>query len=214
MIQWFGKTNLNKEKTMDNLLFSITEVSVAITSTLLDALGIGYLILYNAVGVLSIIIQFLAYQMREKHAIVKLGIVNDVGWFSYFFLQGDLISGTANIIGIMSKILILLREKHPFARSIAWNFFFIGFAGVYSLLTFKVWSDIFPMLACMVIMLAFFMKKEKHLRFMALFAFCFFMSNSISKGYTVALIADITAFASIVIALIKYRRRERDKEVA
>ena len=196
---------------MGNALLSIAEISAAITSTLSGALGIGYLILYNAVGVVSIVLQIITYQMRKKQTIVKIGILNDIGWISYFFLQGDLISGTASIIGIMSKILILLREKHPFARSLFWNFFFIAFAGAFASLTFKGWTDIFPIIACMLSILAFFMKKEKHLRFVALGAFCAFMSNSISKGYIVALVADITAFASIIIALIKYSKEDAKK---
>ena len=124
-------------------------------------------------------------------------------------MQGDLISGAASIIGIMSKIIVLLRQKHRWAESMAWNIFFMVFAGVFSTLTFRVWMDVFAVVACMLSILAYFMKDENEIRKLALFAYCAFMCNSISKLYVVALVADITAFTSCIIALIRYRNKEK-----
>jgi hypothetical protein len=144
--------------------------------------------------------------MRDKKAIVAVGIINGLGWFTYFILQGDFVSCVANIISIMSKIIILLQYKHNWAKSIFWNYFFLVFAGVFSLLTFKTWKDIFIIISCVTNILAFFMTKESNIRKIALVAYCFAFLNSISKLYYVALIADVTALLSIVVALIRYRK--------
>ena len=138
-----------------------------------------------------------------------MGLFSDIGWLTYFALQGDLISGTANIIGIMSKAIILLAAKHKWAESRFWNIFFLIFAGGFSLLTFKVWMDVFAVIACMSSVLAFFMTKENNIRKVALISFCAFACNSVSKLYVVALIADITALISIVISLIRNRKDEK-----
>lgn len=185
--------------------FSIENVSKWIAQSLDGAMGNGYPILYNAIGVVSILLQFLIFQMAHKKRIVFVGILSDIGWLSYFSLQGDLISGAASIIGIMSKIIVLLREKHRWAESMGWNVFFMAFAAVFSMLTFRVWMDVFAVVACTLSILAFFMKDENGIRKVALFAYCAFMCNSISKMYVVALVADITAFASCIIALIRYK---------
>ena len=137
-----------------------------------------------------------------------MGILSDIGWLSYFALQGDFISGTANIIGIMSKIIILLQSKYRWAESKLWNIFFVVFAAVFSVLTFKVWMDIFALIACTLSILAFFMTKENNIRKVALLAYCAFACNSISKLYIVALIADITALISCIIALMRYKNED------
>ena len=49
------------------------------------------------------------------------------------------------------------------------------------------------------------MKDENGIRKVALLSYCAFACNSISKLYIVALIADITALASCIIALLRYK---------
>ena len=190
---------------VNNLLFSIANISEKMVKTLDGTMGIWYPILFNAIGVVSIFLQFMIFQMKRKKQIVFVEILSDIGWLSYFALQGDFISGTANIIGIMSKIIILLQNKYRWAESKLWNIFFVAFAAVFSALTFKVWMDIFALIACTLSILAFFMTKENNIRKVALLAYCAFACNSISKLYVVALIADITALISCIIALIRYK---------
>ncbi len=197
---------------VNNLLFSIADISQSMVKALDGALGVGYPILFNAIGVISIFLQFMIFQMKHKKQIVFVGILSDIGWLSYFVLQGDFISGTANIIGIMSKIIISLQDKHKWADSKLWNVFFVAFAAVFSLLTFKVWMDIFALIACTLSILAFFMTDENNIRKVALIAYCAFACNSISKLYVVALIADITALISCIIALIRYKRETTEEK--
>lgn len=196
----------------DNLLFSIADISNKMVKALDGAMGVGYPILFNAIGVISIFLQFAIFQMKKKKKIVFMGILSDIGWLSYFALQGDFISGTANIIGIMSKIIILLQGKYRWAESKLWNIFFVLFAACFSVLTYKVWMDVFAVAACTLSILAFFMAKENNIRKVALLAYCAFACNSISKLYVVALIADITALISCIIALLRYRKEE-EKEL-
>ena len=141
---------------VNNLLFSIADISEKMVKILDGAMGIWYPILFNAIGVISIFLQFMIFQMKRKKQIVFVGILSDMGWLSYFALQGDFISGTANIIGIMSKIIILLQSQYRWAESKFWNIFFVVFAAVFSALTFKVWMDIFALIACTLSILAFF----------------------------------------------------------
>ena len=191
----------------NHLLFSIADISEKMVKALDGAMGIGYPILFNAIGVISIFLQFAIFQMKRKKQIVFVGILSDIGWLSYFILQGDFISSTANIIGIMSKIIILMQGKYRWAESKLWNIFFVAFAAVFSICTFKVWMDVFAVAACTLSILAFFMTKENNIRKVALLAYCAFACNSISKLYVVALIADITALISCIISLIRYRKK-------
>lgn len=196
---------------MSTSLCSIAEISEAIISGLSGALGKGYPILYNSIGVISIFLQFMIYQMRSKKGIVVLGIFSNIGWLSYFALQGDLISGTSGVIGIMSKIIILLSANHHWAKSKWWNILFVAVAGAYSSFTFKGIIDIFALTASLLSITSYFMKKPNDVRKVALFAYCAYVCNSISKLYVVALIADVTALISVIISLIRYKD-EKDEE--
>ena len=80
---------------MYSLLSPIEAFSGWIVSSLGGTLGVGYPILYNVIGAISIILQILIFQMRDRKQIVTVGIMSDIGWLSYFVLQGDLISGTS-----------------------------------------------------------------------------------------------------------------------
>jgi tetratricopeptide (TPR) repeat protein len=83
---------------MEILLFSMQNLSNRIVSTLDGSMGEWYPILFNVIGVISIVLQFLIFQMKKQRGIVMVGLFSDIGWLLYFVLQGDLISSTANII--------------------------------------------------------------------------------------------------------------------
>lgn len=170
-------------------------------------------ILYNAIGVVSIVVQFLIFQMKSRKWIIVVNLLSNAGWLTYFALQGDWISGLANIIGILSNIVYIYRGKYRWADSKWWLVLFLVIAGVFSVCTFRMWNDIFPMFACLSSMIAFFMIKEENIRKISLFTFSMFCCNSISKLYVVALIADITALASVVISLYRYRNKNGNQKI-
>ena len=78
------------------------EFSQKMIETLSGGLGVWYPVLYNAIGMISIVIQILIYQMKTRKAIIFVSMANHVGWFSYFALQGDFLSGVSNVVGLVS----------------------------------------------------------------------------------------------------------------
>ena len=167
------------------------------------------IVLFNGIGVVAIFLQFMMFQMKRRKDIIFVSMGSNVGWFSYFALQGDLISGVANVIGIMSNIIFLFRENHRWANSKLWLLLFLAVATVFSIYTYQTWKDIFALCGALFSMIAFFMIKEKNIRIISFFTYISFMCNNVSKVYVVALIADITALASLVIALKRYKKAEQ-----
>lgn len=196
---------------MYNALFSITAISDKMVFAMESSMGVWYSVMFNAIGVISIFLQFMIFQMKSRKNIILVGMASNVGWLSYFVLQGDFISGLSNIIGIMSNVIFLMRGKYRWADSKLWLIFFLAVAATFSIVTFQTWKDVFAMLACLSSMIAFFMIKEKNIRLISLFTYVMFMCNSISKVYVVALVADITAFASVVLALIRFAKAGKNE---
>lgn len=194
---------------MYNGLFSLIDLSEQLVSFLGGNLGVWYHVLYNAVGVISIAIQFMIFQMKNRRSILIVGIFSHLGFMTYFCLQGEFISSVGNIIGIISSSIFLMRNKYKWANSNLWIIFFLAVGATFSILTFKTWKDIFPMLGCLSSMTAFFMIKEENIIKTSFFTYIFFMCNSISKFLIVALIADVTAFISVIISLIVLKKNNQ-----
>ena len=175
-------------------------------TSLKDALGGWYAVIYNFVGVLSIILQFVSFQMKRRAGIITLTILNSCGWMIYFVMQGDFTSFAVGIVGIMRNVVFMLREKHTWAKSRAWLYAFLTISITVSIFTFRVWQDIFPTLASLFSIVAYYMIDENRLRKISLITFSLWIANSVSKGYVVAAVADITAMMSLLVSLYRYRK--------
>lgn len=177
----------------------------------LSALGVYYNVLTTAVGVISIVVLFLSYQMKTRGKILATYIGAAAGWMLYFILQGDLTSAMMNVIGIIRSVIFMQREKHKWANSVFWLFFFIAVMVGCILLTFSSWKDIFPLLGTVLGTVSFFVLSETLLRFLNIGTYCMWIGNSISKGYVVAMISDAFALISCIISLIRYRDKDKGK---
>ncbi|MBR2330530.1 MAG: YgjV family protein [Clostridia bacterium] len=177
----------------------------------LSALGVYYNVLTTAVGVISIVVLFLSYQMKTRGKILATYIGAAAGWMLYFILQGDLTSAMMNVIGIIRSVIFMQREKHKWANSVFWLFFFIAVMVGCILLTFSSWKDIFPLLGTVLGTVSFFVLSETLLRFLNIGTYCMWIGNSISKGYVVAMISDAFALISCIISIIRYRNKGEEK---
>ena len=170
-------------------------------------------VLFNVVGVISIFLQIMIFQMKARKHIILFSIASNVGWFTYFALQGDFISGLSSITGILSNVIFLFRGKYRWADSKLWLALFLCIAASIAIITFKDWRDVFPMIACLTSTTAFFMMKEQRIRLISIVTYTFFMCNSISKLYIVALIADVTALLSAIISFIRYAKLNKKESL-
>lgn len=194
----------------ENLL-SMKTLSDNMTSALSGAMGDWYPILYNTIGIISIFLQFMVYQMKDRKRILGLNFVNSIGWMIYFVLQGNFVSGVSCGLGIIRNLVFIFRGKYAWAESRLWLVLFLCISGA-SAFGIVSWIDVFGLIAGLSSTIAFFMKNEKTIRKISLFTFTAYICNSISHGYVIALIADSTSFISVVIALVRYRNKEEKVE--
>ena len=177
----------------------------------LSVLGVYYSVLTTAVGVISIVVLFLSYQMKTRGKILTTYIGAATGWMLYFILQGDLTSAILNVIGIIRSVIFMQREKHAWAKSIFWLFFFIAVMVTCVALTFTDWKDLFPLIGTILGTISFFVLSETLLRLLNVGTYCMWMCNSIFKGFVVAMVSDGFALLSCIISLIRYRDKDKGK---
>ncbi len=188
----------------------LQSISNSITVTI-SSIGVWGDIIVNLFGVIAIISMFIGYQMKQRQKIFILYMIANVCWVFYFTLQGNLVSALMCLISLIRSLVFLQRGKKKWAESILWLYFFLAVMLTSTVLTYRDWRDIFALLATAFGTIAFFAIKEKTLRIVNSGAYIFWMVNSITNLYWVALISDTISFISLLIALYRYRKVEPTK---
>ena len=178
---------------------------------ILSPLGIWYTIITNFIGVIAIILLALSFQMKSRKKLLFVFIFSQLCWALYFSLQGDLSSGVMCTLSIVMSLIFMQREKHKWANSILWLFFFIALMLTCSILTFKNdWRNLFPLFGNLLTTISFFMLNEEVLRVINIETYLCWMGNSISKFYIVALISDTLTFISVIVSIIRFNKKQKE----
>ena len=189
---------------MYNLLFSFVEISNKLVSILDNSLGIWYLIILNAFGVIAILCKVCEYQFRGRNTIFLFAMFALILWVLYFVFQGDFVSAIANIISFTSVFIFSKREKCKWARSVWWLILFVAIQCLLSAFAFKSWKDLFAFAAGVVGVFAYFCIDLKKYRFLSFFYAVAWLGNSLFKMYPVALCCDVFSTISVTLAIIRY----------
>ena len=174
---------------------------------LIDALGKSYWILVYAVGLIAMLLSIIAFQFKRRVTIILSNFFGQVSWVLYFLLQGDLTSAIASALSAVMMAVFAKKDKWKWAVSPFTVVLFTVLICGFSLLSFEVWSDIFPLLAGVFAVIANSRSSEKRLRQFSLFWCLFWLLNSIFKMYPVAFANDFLCTVSTVVALIRYRKK-------
>ena len=176
-----------------------------------NALGFGYYILVYGVGLLAMSLSVIAFQFKHRVTIILANFFGQTCWVAYFLLQGDVTSAIACALSALMLAVFSKKDKWKWATSPYSIAAFIVILSGFSLLSFKGWIDIFPLLAGIFAVIANSRSSEKRLRQFAIFWCLFWLMNSAFKMYPVALANDLLCTVSTVVALVRYREK-KDKE--
>ena len=175
---------------------------------LTDAMGIGYYILVYAIGILAMAFSVSAIQFKHRVTVIIMNFLGQVFWIAYFVVQGDLTSAIACALSAVMLAVFAKSDKWKWALHPVTIAFFIVVLSGFSLLTFKTWSDIFPVSAGVFAVITNSRKTEKALRRFYLPWCVSWLLNSLFKMYPVALVNDCFCTVSGIVALIRFRKAD------
>ena len=178
----------------------------------LSTLGVWYNVLYNAAGVIAIILVVIAFQCKIRERVILFHLLSSVCWMTYYFLQGEFTAAAMNVVIVIRELVFMQREKHAWAHSIFWLFFFLALLITLTALTFSTWKDIFPLLGTTLSTIAFFVINVKLLKALCAGNSCFWLTNNLLKGTYLGAVSDTLAIISILIWFIRTRKPPIDKE--
>ena len=168
---------------------------------------VGYYFLLYSVGIIAIVLSVIAFQFKHKVTIIFCSFLGQTCWVIYFLLQSDLTSAISCALSAVMLALFSRQNKWKWATHPAIIASFIVLITGFSLLTFKGWTDIFPLLAGIFVVIANSRKNEKQLRQFSFLWSLSWLMNSILKVYTVAFVNDLFCTISTVVALVRCREK-------
>lgn len=188
---------------MFNLL-TVADFSQRFVNILNENLGIWYLIILNAFGVVAMIFKVIEYQQKSRKTILVIATICGCCWLLYFALQGDFVSAIVDVVGVSQYLIFMQRGKKKWADSYFWLVGFLTFQIVFGVVTFKVWQDAFALCAGIFGTIAYFVMSRKTYRLLSFICIVSWLLNSITKFYFIALLNDAFATISLAIAILRY----------
>lgn len=185
-------------------LLSVTQFSNDIVNTLSTSLGVWYLIIVNAFGVLSIILKVTEFQCKNRKYIFLFATSSACCWIFYFALQGDFVSALVNFVCAIQMLVFMQRGKHKWADSIWWMIAFLVIQLAFSIFTFKTWTDIFALVGGLLTTVVYFVVNQKTYRALAFVSLLCWIFNGIFKGYVIALLNDSFGAVSALVGIIRF----------
>lgn len=188
-----------------NNLLSIADFSSAMVKNLQN-LGVWYFIILNAFGVIAILLKVTEFQFKKRSTILTFALLASCCWMCYFIFYGDFVSMIVNLVCIIQGVIFLNREKYAWARSKFWLFFFLVTQISLGVIFFKVWHDIFPILAGVFNVFCYFVFDKKKYRLLGFITLAFWVMNSAFKFYPIALANDVFGCVSAFVSIVRYDR--------
>ncbi len=176
------------------------------------ALGVGYYVLVYGVGLIAMALSIIAFQFQKRVTIILSSFFGQSCWVLYFLLQGDAMSAIACALSAIMLAIFAKKDKWKWSTSTISIITFVVIFTVFSVFTFEVWSDIFPLLAGIFAVLANSRTSEKRLRQLSVLWCMFWLLNSTFKMYPVAFANDFLCTVSTIVSLIRYREKRTTKE--
>ena len=174
---------------------------------LIETLGFFYYILVYGIGIIAMALSVVAVQFKHRIAIILSNFFGQACWVFYFILQGDLTSAIACALSAIMLAVFAKKDKWHWATHPILVIFFVVIISGFSMISFKEWTDVFPILAGVFGVIANSRATEKSIRRFTLLWYVFWVLNSAFKMYPVAFVNDFLCTVSTIIALIRYRKQ-------
>jgi hypothetical protein len=157
----------------------------------------------NIFGLIAVVLKVVEYQLDKRAIRIILALGGNVCWIAYFFLKGMDASAISAIIAMSSNMVFLLREKHDFFNGGWWLAIFLVMTAINCIIGYKVWMDIFAILAGLFGIIAYFVKNDKLYRILSFACMFSWLLNSVFYQAGIALINDAFATVSVTIAILR-----------
>ena len=200
------------------LLSSMAELSSSIVEWLGANLGIWYVIILNAFGILAIILKVIEYQVRKRGTMMVIATLANISWVLFFALNGNFTAALTCVLIVARMFVYMQRDNHEWARSVLWVILFVVLQTVVAVTTFKNWQDIFSITAGYIGIFAYLTRNQTLYRALSLIYMALWLSNSICyfivspSTYLIGLASDAFSTISVAVGIWRYDLSKKARE--
>ena len=196
---------------MVNNFLSAAALSEKMVSALNSSLGIWYMVIVNAIGVIAIICKILEYQVSTRGKMFTCATIANICWVLYFALYGNFPGALTCTVNVIKMFIFMQRGKHKWADSILWLIVFLIAQAMVAIFTMRYWYDVFSITAGFLGIFAYFVTDQKRYRLLSFFHMALWVANSIANGiafgiafYLIAILSDSFSTVSCAVAIYRY----------
>lgn len=171
-------------------------------------------IVAQIVGLFAVCLFLLSYQMKTRRGIIFMNLSSRILYIVQYLLLGALSGAVLDILGSAASVVASKRDtpfmkKHLKLVFILTNAAIVGVGIAIAIVNQSV-LDLLPIFGVLLHTGAFWLTRERVIRIVSLIGSPFWLTyNLASRAYGSAL-GDLLTMGSIVLALIKYGKKEKD----
>ena len=171
----------------------------------LDAsLGIWYLIILNAFGVIAIVCKIFEYQVKSRNTMFVFVTIASICWVMYFVFYGNFASALTCLLSVVKMVIFMWRGRKKWADSSVWLYLFLAVQTIIAIFTTSGITDIFAITAGYLGIFAYFFVNQRTYRMLSFFHMALWVTNSVINFYLIALLSDSFSTVSCAVAIYRY----------
>ena len=170
-------------------------------------------IIPQIIGIIAVILFVLSYQLKKRRGIILCNVFSRCLYILQYVLLGAFSGAILDVIGVIASVIAEKKDK-PFIKKhlraviISIDAIMVV-AGVIICIINQSLLDLLPIAGVLLHTSAFWLTDERKIRLVSLTGSPFwFVYNFASRAYGSAA-GDLFTMVSIVIAMIKYRKKEK-----
>lgn len=157
----------------------------------------------NLFGILGILTTVVIYQQKENQRMLVWKLISDLFWVLHYLALGANSVAVVTIVAIMRSIVLLCR-RYRWAQSRAWLAVFMVSSFVLSVLAYKDWTSLLPMIGSQACIIAYWIGKPKVTRIISIPSALMFLVNVTLNGSLWGMLCESFLLASAIIGFIRH----------
>jgi hypothetical protein len=163
-------------------------------------------------GIGAMIALFSIYQQKSRKGILISKLIADVCWVVHYLCIGGIAGAIPNLVGIFRELVFVNRKKHKWANFVLWPIIFILINFCLALRTFSSPINILPIAASALVTVLLWIDNPLLTKLLSIPVCTSFMIYDFHVGSHIGIINEAISILSIIIFLIKYFIKRRNKK--
>ncbi len=164
-------------------------------------------IIAQILGIGALIVGIVCYQFNSRRKILIMQIIASTLFIVNLALLGGFSGALLNVHGIVRALVYDQRDRRRWADSFWWPVLFCVLAAVCVAVTWKSWVDLLPLIGTLFSTVSLWQRDPARIRLLTLPSPPCWFTYHLSTQSIGGMLTEVFVFCSILIAMIRYRKK-------